>query len=662
MEGTRAVLKVKLLGSFECLWGEDEVVEVQSKKARGVLAYLALARGKSVLREQLAGVFWPSSAEQQARQSLRQCLSSLRKLFDDSEHDLILSEGGQVGLNPERVEVDVDCILTALATDEEHQNLRGAGCAQGQFLQDHVFGEASIDDWVRDERVRLQAACRRLLFRRVEELEKKGEDEQALENYWRLLALDPPCEEAHRGLMETYARLGQRSSALAQYQACEDALARHMDARPSEATRAFFEKLRQSDEDFEARQTPTLPLPDKPAIAVLAFDNLSADPGNEYLCDGISEDITTFLSQFSSLYVISRRTAFTFKGSGLPISEIGRQLGVHYVLEGSVRLAGNRIRVAAQLIEAEQGGHVWSNRYEGTMDDIFAFQDDISQRIVATTAGRIEAKALDRARRKASSDLDAYDCVLRGKHHHHRCTPEDSEIAVEMFQKALERKPDYPLAQGWLTCAMGRAAGFGKSRAKWMNSNSYGDFMNAELKTVQAAEAVDDEESECLRLIGEVHLFNRDYEKAEGYFRRAHAFNPNDDRILSQLSAFWTYCNEAEDAVRYARLAIRLNPYHPGFYSFNLGRALMLLERYDEAIVELESATPVRNHYRVFLAASYAALGRDEDAARVRVEILAVEPEFTLEFFKVTMLFRDQSVIEKLLGLMENAGLPRGNC
>ncbi len=680
MAGDR--IGIRLLGAFALLDRSGQELVIASKKARGVLAYLALARGQSASREQIASLFWPASADKEARQSLRQSLSALRKALGPEAGEWILTEAGQVALAPDRFDVDVERVLAAVSSDDPAQQLEAARHARGVLLPDHVFGDEGADDWLRDERSRLQDACRRFLFRCAQQ--RAEEHEVAVELYWQLLTLDPACEEAHRGLMQSYARAGQRSSALAHYRICEDALARHLDAQPSASTRRLYEELLSSEsssldhipvsapgvalgfrgepasrEAPTRESAPTLPLPSKPAIVVLAFANLCGDQSKDYLCDGISEDITTFLSQFSSLYVMSRTTAFALKGKSLSVPEIGRQLGVHYVLEGSVRLAGETIRVTAQLSEAEHGGQVWANRYDGSLQDLFGFQDDISQRIVATTAGRIEAEALDRARRKAATDLDAYDYVLRGKYHHHRCTPEDSETAVKLFKSAVERDPSWPLAKGWLACALGRASSFGQTRTKWMNSSSYKELLDLGFTMMEEGEAIDQEESECLRLLGEVHLFRRNYDEAERYFRRAHRFNPNDDRILSQLSAFFTYCEEPEEAVRHARLAMRLNPFHPGFYRFNLGRALVCLGRYEEAAREISAAAPTQNHWRPYLAACYAALDQAEAAAAVREAIFAAEPGFCLDYLKATMLFRSEARIEELFALMERAGLPR---
>lgn len=487
--------RIQLLGGFGCRRANGDEAHIQGKKARGVLAYLALAPNKTAMREDVAARFWSLSGEQQARQSLRQCLSALRKQLDDGDHALLRSEGDQLSLDAARIDVDVDRVLGALDAGDERALSGAAEVVRGGLLSHTVFGEEPADDWLRDERHRILTACQRLLFRCAESAENP------VDAYERILHLDPACEEAHRGLMQHHANSGRRSAALAQFRACEDALARHLDAQVSEATGALYEKLRLASEEApnEPARAATLPLPDKPSVAVLAFDNLCGDASRVYLCDGFSEDITTSLAQFSSLCVIARDSAFAMRGKGLTIPEIGRQLGVHYVLQGSVQAAGNQLRVSAQLVDAEQGSLVWSQRYDGTMRDVFAFRDDIAQRIVATVAGRIEADALARAKRKATDDLDVYEYVLRGKYHHHRCTVEDSKIAVDLFQKAVDKRADYTLAHGWLACAIARHKSFSMSRADKVNSDDYLALLRSKAEEMEAAAGVDTDDSECLR-------------------------------------------------------------------------------------------------------------------------------------------------------------------
>lgn len=651
-------VSLRLLGSFECLAPDGSQIAIQAPKQRGVLAYLALAHGKRAPRAALASLFWSTTGEGQARQSLRQCLSSLRKLLDVGQGAPLVSEGAEVGLDPAGVHVDVDEVLGGMSRLEDA--CEASRHVRGPLLPGLIFGEEDADDFLRDARVRLLDAGQRLLLRCAGQQAGAGDDQELVETYWRLLGLSPACEEAHRGLMEVYARLGRRSEALSQYQACEDALRRHLDASPAPETVALYDRLRAGEKaqpEHAAPRAKTLPLPDKPSIAVMPFENLSGDPTRSYLCDGFTEDITTALSQFSSLCVMSRSSAFALRGEKLTVPEIGRRLGVHHVLLGSVQFAGERIRVTTELADAEHGAQIWSQRNDTVLSDVFDFQDELVQRVVATVAGRVEAAALARARRKATTALEAYDCVLRGRYHHHLYTPEDSDKAIEFFQAAIKQKPDYTLAQGWLACAIGRAMNFKQSRADRMHSKRYMKLIDDHFKALKASELVDDEETECLRLIGELHLFGRRFDEAEYYLRRAYALNPNDDRIQSQMAALLCFLGDLEEAERFARRAIRSNPFHPSFYQFNLGRVLLLQQRYAEAAEALRMATPTQNRYRCYLAACYVALGQLDAAAEVRQAIYGEEPEFSLEHFAITFLYRDPAVGAQLRKLMQQAGL-----
>ena len=205
-----------------------------------------------------------------------------------------------------------------------------------------------------------------------------------------------------------------------------------------------------------APQVP-LPLPDKPSIAVLAFQNMSGDPEQEYFADGIAEDIITELSRFKSLFVIARNSSFTYKGRPVDVKQVGRELGVRYVLEGSVRRSGPRVRVSAQLIDAFSGEHIWSERYDQTAGDIFAVQDELTRKIVAVLPGRVESAEQAHAGRRTSQSLEAHDLLLRAKFLHHFVSPDANLEAEECLDRAIEKDPTFAAALAWKACTMGQA-------------------------------------------------------------------------------------------------------------------------------------------------------------------------------------------------------------
>jgi len=273
------------------------------------------------------------------------------------------------------------------------------------------------------------------------------------------------------------------------------------------------------------RSAPSAPT-EKPSIAVLPFDNMSGDPEQEFFADGITEDIITELSRFPGLFVIARNSSFTYKGRAVKVQDVGRELGVRYVAEGSVRKAGNRVRVTIQLIEAATGNHVWAERYDRELTDIFDLQDEITQAIVATLPGRLDTAEAERLRRKPPSDMAAYDCLLTAKILHHRITKEDNSEALRLLDKAIELDPDFAQSYAWKACTLGQAMARGYTDdvdASW----------NAASTALQRAVALDENDVECHRILCEVNMSNRNWEAAELHHNKAFALNPNDPRLTA---------------------------------------------------------------------------------------------------------------------------------
>ena len=282
-----------------------------------------------------------------------------------------------------------------------------------------------------------------------------------------------------------------------------------------------------------AKSDEPLPLPDKPSIAVLPFDNMSGDPQQEYFADGLTEDIITELSRFQSFFVIARHSAFVYKGKAVTVQDIGRELGVHYVVEGSVRKAGNRLRVVVQLIEAASGNHIWAERYDHDLTDIFDLQDEVTRSIVAAIPGRLESADLNRIKRKRPEDMAVYDYVLRGKMHHHRGTKDDNAEALRLLDKAIELDPEFAEAYAWKACTLGQALfrGFGDNKE---------ELFARDVEAVGKALSLDENNFECHWIMCEVCMMVARMEEAELHHQKAFALNPNDHRIVAQRSELLT--------------------------------------------------------------------------------------------------------------------------
>jgi len=368
----------------------------------------------------------------------------------------------------------------------------------------------------------------------------------------------------------------------------------------------------------------------KLSIIVLPFVNMSGDPEQEFFADGLTEDILTALSRFRELFVISRTSSFKYKGAGKSAQQVAREMNVQYVAEGSVRKAGNQVRITVQLIDAETDSHIWAERFDRKFDDIFAVQDEITSSIVATLPGRIQAAAHRRSVEKPTASMAAYECVLAGKTLHHRSTREDNARALEYLKRAIDLDPNYAHAHAWRACTLGQSwvHGFCEDRdATW-------DEVAEELRT---ALRLDDKDSDVHRILAAVHLAHDEFDKARYHQERAISLNPNDDLIVVQQGELATWMGKPDEGVEWIRKAMRLNPYHPERFWHHLGRAYFVMQEYDEAIDAFSRISSPDFAIHAFLAACHAMKGDADEAAAHRSETLKQNPEFNIEDYLATL-------------------------
>ncbi|MCH9053308.1 MAG: adenylate/guanylate cyclase domain-containing protein [Proteobacteria bacterium] len=399
-----------------------------------------------------------------------------------------------------------------------------------------------------------------------------------------------------------------------------------------------------------ARSEP-LSLPDKPSIAVLPFENMSGDPEQEYFADGITEDIITELARFQNLVVIARNSTFTYKGKATRIKDVARDLGVQYVVEGSVRRAGSRVRVTVQLIESKSEKHVWAERYDRELTDIFEIQDELTKAIVGALPSRLEAADIERIKRKPPQDLAAYDYVLRSKILHHRGTKEANAEALQVLNKAIEVDPEYAQAYAWKACTLRQAILRGYAEEP--------DVFNAQrIQNAEKALALDENDMECLRILCEIHMEQEDLDKAEHYHNRAFALNPNDPRMLAQRGELMTWLGKPEEGVEWVQKAMQLDPLGADGFAHLLGRALRADRRYEDAIEAYKQVRVVRYQHSAELAACCAATGNDHEAAKQKAETIRLNPEFSTEKYVASLPYKNAGDREHLRDALRRAGLP----
>jgi adenylate cyclase len=372
-----------------------------------------------------------------------------------------------------------------------------------------------------------------------------------------------------------------------------------------------------------ARAAPVLALPDKPSIAVLPFQNMSDAAEDVYFADGIAEDIITELSRYPDLFVIARNSSFTYRGKAVQVTDVAHELGVQYVLEGSVRRGGNRVRITAQLIDAVSGKHLWAERYDRSLEDIFAVQDEVTQSIVAVLPARVEAAALERASRKTSNSLHAYDNLLRGKYYHHLENPDANREAEVYFGQAIEFDQRFASAYAWKACTLGQA---------WTHEFRPGtpELFREINRLVETAAHLDENDTECHRIMCRLALMQGHFAKSEHHLERALALNPNDPRLVVQRGINLTFLGDPEAAIPWIERAMRIDPFSGDHYYLDLVRALFTAERPAEAIVVLERTTREHYDHYLWLAASYAAARDDTAARQAGRQAVALRPDLLI--------------------------------
>jgi TolB-like protein/Tfp pilus assembly protein PilF len=408
----------------------------------------------------------------------------------------------------------------------------------------------------------------------------------------------------------------------------------------------------------EAAQA-TLPLPDKPSIVVLPFKNMSSDPEQEYFSDGLTEVLTSDLSKLSGLFVISRNSAFTYKGKTLTVQEVNKALGVRYVLEGSVQKATDRVRITAQLIDAIQDQHLWSERYDRPLTDIFALQDEIVQKIVTTLKLQLTLQGQEWMVRKHTDNLEAYDYFLRGTEYFYRVTKETNIQARQMFEKAIDLDPQYAEAYTWLGGTYGL-------EWIWRWSQDPQTLEHA-LALAQQALALDDSLPAAHSLLSGIYAQKKQYDQALAEGERAIALDPNDADSYARQADVLNYAGRPEEALRLMEQAMRLHPHYPAVYLGRLGIAYRLIGRYAEAISaakEASSRSPNLMSAYVTLAYSYVLQWAFQQGADARTlaqalimaqRAVTLNDSFWLAHLVLGSVYLFQQQYEQALAEMERA-------
>jgi adenylate cyclase len=402
------------------------------------------------------------------------------------------------------------------------------------------------------------------------------------------------------------------------------------------------------------RAAPSLALPDKPSVAVLPFANMSGDPEQEYFADGVVEDIITGLSRIKWLFVIARNSSFSYKGKAVDVKQVGCELGVRYLLEGSVRKAGNRVRITGQLVDAQTGAHLWAERYDRSLDDIFALQDEITLAVLGAIEPTLRAAEIERVKRKRPGSLDAYDLVLRALPFVYTAMPEDAAKAMPLLEKALELEPGYAIAHAHLAWYLHQRFSRGGLRA---------EDRIAAIRHARAATTHGGDDATALAIAGFViALDEHDGATALNLFDRALALSNSNVFALRCSAVTLAWMGRAEQAIERAQLALRLSPYDAlSYLSYvALAQSYFHTGRFEAAAAAARSGIESNPRFSVpqaLLAAALVRLGHTSEANAAAQRVLTLDPRFTIGGFSVTVGLAPV-VYARFADAWREAGLP----
>jgi len=389
----------------------------------------------------------------------------------------------------------------------------------------------------------------------------------------------------------------------------------------------------------------------KPSIAILPLTNMSGDSEQEYFADGLTEDIITGLSRFHSVNVIARNSTFYYKDKAVKIRDVGQELGADYVVEGSVRRAGDRVRITVQLINARDDNHVWAQKYDRVLDDIFAVQDEVVQSILSALPGHVEAADFEKGKLKSTAQMDAYDYFLKGRELHHKFNKEDCQEGVRCLEKAVELDPDFAQAWAWLSCTIGQAWVRGylpDANSLWVRC------VNASKRSLE----LDEEDSECHRLMSEIYLYQNKFEQAHRHNQRGLSLNPNNPRLIVQRGYLLVYAGRPEEGIEWIEKVIQLDPMHPENYYSHLAVAMHAAHRYEDAIEIFNHIPQLQATQYAYLISCHSHLSNLSEVKQYKGLLLELDPRFSISQFERMLHYKHDEDRSHLLDAMRNSNLP----
>ncbi len=657
-------LQLKLLGQFECSLGSDERITLSTRKAEVLLAFLALAPGLRHPRERLINLLWSDRGEDQARNSLRQALSAMKKALGESADLILQVDRNTVSLPASLIEVDA-LEFERLGLEGDYESLAtAADLYQGEFLEGIQIRDPACEEWLDSERARFRRQYIDILKNLAETQLVTHDYAHAIRSAERLVKQDPLHESGWRLLMQAYADSGERNRALQAFKRCEQILRDELGVEPEADTTALRAaiaggEIRAVPEPSpETRATPAGE-PSEHSIAVLPFDNLSGDPEQEYFSDGITDSIILNLSLFPGLKVKSRNSSFAFKQQIKSIGEISEELAVDYLVEGSIRKSGERIRITVQLIEARSGDQIWGKRYDAELDNLFDLEEELSRTVAATVFGQIDSDLERIALAKGASDQQAYDLLLAGQYHMKKFNGAAMIKAIDNLDRCLELDPDNVRAHASLYFC---------HSMNWMERwiEEYPPAFQSAAYHAQKAIELGSDYGFANVAFAEYQIFCHNYDLSAKHLEKALAINPNDADALTTKAMVLEMQGEFTAAREIAELAHQLDPHHH-WADWILAESCFCSGDYEKTLEVIAESSNAPGFIRLYKIAANVRLERMDQARNAlqtfleecRSGMLAM-PQTLDEWMAYTIdnaPFADKSLNQQIIDCLVEAGL-----
>lgn len=657
------MFEIRLFGKFEVVAADGTPIAVAGAKTQGLIAFLAMNMGMPPTRDRIINLFWGDRFTDQARQSLRQAIAKLRRILPDGDRALLV-EHDRIAFNPEAVRVDVDR-FTELADDGSSESaLDAVALLRGQFLEGFYGQQPEFEDWISSERQRINELSCTLLERAAALELKNGNVAQAKDYARRVTQLNPWSDGAQAVFLRLLAQDGERAQAIQHFQVYERTLQDELGVGVGQELTELMAQIR-GETLATPITTPTAPAADprmtgvadgQTSIAIVPFAWMASEADNGFLVDGLVEDMSTKFSRFSWLTIKAGGSTHGARLTGAEMSELYGEMGIDYLIHGSLRSQGNRFRLTVQLADPRDGRYLWVERFDRSTDDLFALQDELSDAVVGSLEAALEQLAGRNTRSLALEEMSAWECYHRGLAIQYEFDAATNSEAQRHFRRAIELDPNFGLAYARLSYAI-------VISTIYFEADDVPALLDEALELAQSASRLDPDDAVVRFALGRVRLARGEYDQSISHLKSAIELNPNMAQAHCGLGDSMAYAGDLDAAMSCFEEAVRVSPNDPYRWAFLSYGATALLFRgdYPEADAWAAEAESMPNaHYwpTAIRASALAHAGRMDEAQASLERLLEMRPGITCDFIESRLFYlRDHGQLDTYVSGLRKAGL-----